>query len=84
MNTVPVLEYKLTKAGVFYYKWNGVSDDFNKLPIELRYKEGKVKLFPTTVIQKFQLTTFDEINVSNKKVLFAKKKNRKLDKLYNK
>ncbi len=85
VNTVPTLEYELSKDGYFYYQWTGVKDDFNKMPVEIYLigKTGKeVKLYPSNKIQRKKIGSDIEVSIPRSKVLFAQDENKKLDKLY--
>ena len=87
VNTVPTLEYELSKDGYYYYRWKGVKDDFNRMPVVIYIigKGGKEeKLMPSSKIQRFKVGEDIEVSIDGSKVLFAQDKNRKLDKLYKK
>lgn len=54
--SIPEFVYK-TDGDYFYYSWNNVNSDFN-MPIDIQYRKKKVRLFPTTTVQKIKLRKF--------------------------
>ena len=51
--TIPEFVYK-TDGDDFYYSWNNVNKDFN-MPIDIEYRKKKIRLYPTTSVQKIKL-----------------------------
>ncbi|MFD2890568.1 M1 family metallopeptidase [Flavobacterium chuncheonense] len=51
--TIPEFVYK-TDGDDFYYSWNNVNKNFN-MPIDIEYRKKKIRLYPTTSVQKIKL-----------------------------
>ena len=54
-NFAPEFEYGVSLSGSLYYRWNNVSEDFDKLKVRMKSQGKIIELSPSTKVQKLVL-----------------------------